>query len=73
MKKVFASIFWIVLLNGAFTSLYVVFTMSFNPTITHVEAYKFGDTYGAYFFLLSVAVIVYLAATDRLPGARPRR
>jgi hypothetical protein len=69
MKKIFASIFWIVLLNGAFTGLYVTFTVNFNPTITSGEAYNFGETFGAYFFVLSVALIVYLAATNRLPGA----
>jgi hypothetical protein len=73
MRKVLASIFWIVLMNAAFTGLYVVFTMNFNPAITHGESYTFGQTYGAYFFLLSAALVVYLAASNRLPGARPRR
>jgi hypothetical protein len=73
MKKVLVSIFWIVLMNSAFTGLYVVFTMNFNPTITRGESYEFGQTYGAYFFLLSSVLIVYLAASNRLPGAGPRR
>jgi hypothetical protein len=73
MKKTFVSVLWIFLLNGAFTGLYVALTMKFNPTVTHGEAYEFGNTYGAYFFLLSAVVIVYLAATNRLPGARSDR
>jgi hypothetical protein len=73
MKKIFVSILWIVLLNGTFTELYVVLTMKFNPTVTHGEAYEFGATYGAYFLLLSAVVIVYLAATNRLPGVRSDR
>ncbi|MES2320210.1 MAG: hypothetical protein V4631_22260 [Pseudomonadota bacterium] len=73
MKKVFMSICWIVVLNGVFTELFVAFTMSFNPTITNSEAYEFGSTYGAGFFFLSVALVVYLVATNKLPGVRPRR
>ncbi len=73
MKKIVAAIFWTILLNGVFTGMYVAFTMNFNPAITHGEAYEFGNTYGGYFFLLSAALIVYLAATNRLPGARQRR
>ena len=73
MKKVIAAIIWIVLLNGAFTILYAVLMTQFNPTITHDEAYKFGGTYGAYFLYLSAVLIVYLATTSRLPGARPQR
>jgi len=72
MKKVIVSILWTVLLNSAFSGLYVAFTVNFNPTISHGEVYEFGQTYGAYFFVLSVALIVYLAATNRLPGARLR-
>jgi hypothetical protein len=73
MKKALVSIFWIVLLNAAFTGLYAVFMVNFNPTITGGESYEFGETYGAYFFLLSAACIVYLAARNKLPGARERR
>jgi hypothetical protein len=72
MKKIIVSIFWIVLLNSAFSGFYVTFSINFNPKITQSEAYEFGGTYGAYFFILSVALIVYLAATNRLPGARKR-
>jgi len=43
-----------------------------NPDITRGEAYEFGNTYGAYFILLSVGLIVYLAATNRLSGAKSR-
>jgi hypothetical protein len=72
MRKVLAAVFWIVLLNVAFTGMYVVFTIDFNPTITYAESYEYGQTYGASFFLLSVVLIVYLATSNRLPGARPR-
>jgi hypothetical protein len=44
----------------------------FNPTITHEDAYVFGETYGMAFFVLSVALVVYLAVTNRLLGARQR-
>jgi hypothetical protein len=73
MKKVFVSIIWIVLLNAVFTGMYAIFMVNFNPTITHGESYEFGQTYGAYFFLLSAVCIVYLAAKNNLPGARVRR
>ena len=73
MKKVFVCILWIIVLNGAFACAYAAFRMEFNPTITHSEAYKFGNTYGGYFLLLSVGLIVYLAMTNRLPGAKSRR
>lgn len=72
MKKVLASIIWIVLLNAVFTAIYAIFMVNFNPTITHGESYEFGQNYGAYFFLLSVTCIVYLAAKNKLPGARKR-
>jgi hypothetical protein len=73
MKKVLASIIWIVLLNAVFTGVYAIFMVNFNPKITHGESYEFGHTYGAYFFLLSIACIVYLAARNKLPGAGVRR
>jgi hypothetical protein len=73
MKKMLASIIWIVLLNAVFTGMYAIFMVNFNPTITHAESYKFGETYGAYFFLLSVACIVYLAVKNKLPGTGERR
>ena len=73
MKKVSVSILWIILLNGAFAGAYAAFTLEFNPTITHSEAYEFGNTYGGYFLLLSIVLIVYLAVTNRLPGAKSRR
>lgn len=70
MKKVIVSLLWIVLLNAALAVLFAAFSVNFNPTITHEETYGFGETYGAWFFVASVALIVYLAATNRLPGAR---
>lgn len=73
MKKVLASIIWIVLLNVVFTGMYAILMVNFNPAITHGESYEFGHTYGAYFFLLSAACIVYLAAKNKLPGAIERR
>jgi hypothetical protein len=73
MKKVLTSIIWIVLLNAVFTGMYAIFMVNFNPTITQGESYEFGQTYGAYFFLLSAACIVYLAARNKLPGARVSR
>lgn len=72
MKKVIVSVCWIFLLNVAFTILCTAFMLKFNPTITHGEAYEFGNTYGGYFFLMSVVLIAYLAVTNRLPGARQR-
>lgn len=72
MKKVIVSILWIVLLNGALSVLFAVFSVNFNPAITHEQAYGFGETYGAWFFVASVALIVYLAANNKLPGARQR-
>ncbi|WP_143133406.1 hypothetical protein [Pseudoduganella namucuonensis] len=53
-------------------NLFAELSVNFNPTITHEEAYEYGQTYGAYFFIFSVALIVYLAVTNRLPGARQR-
>jgi hypothetical protein len=72
MKKTIVSIVWIALLNGVFAWLYSAYSVRFNPTITHSEAYEFGETYGFYFFLLTVVLIVFLAVTNRLPGARKR-
>jgi hypothetical protein len=72
MKKIIISFLWIALLNGALAVLFAEFSVNFNPTITHEEAYGFGEKYGAPFFVVSVALIVYLAATNRLPGARQR-
>ncbi|MRV70219.1 hypothetical protein GJ700_00595 [Duganella sp. FT92W] len=72
MKKVIVSLLWVVFLNGALAMLFAEFSVNFNPTITHEESYEYGNTYGAYFFLFSVALIVYLAVTNRLPGARQR-
>jgi hypothetical protein len=73
MKKVLVSIIWIVLLNAVFTGTYAIFMVNLNPTITHGESYEFGQAYGAYFFLLSAVCIVFLAARNKLPGARVRR
>jgi hypothetical protein len=73
MKKVLTSILWIVLLNAVFTGMYAIFMVNFNPTITHGESYELGQTYDAYFFLLSAACIVYLAARNKFPGARVSR
>jgi hypothetical protein len=70
MKKVIVSLLWIVLLNGALSVLFAAFSVNFNPTITHEEAHGFGESYGAWFFVASVALIVYLAANNKLPGAR---
>ena len=70
MKKIIVSIFWIVLLNGVFTGFYAAFAVKFNPTISRGEAYGFGHTYGAYFFIFSVVLTVYFSATNRLPGAK---
>ena len=72
MKKTVFSLLWIALLNVVFAELFAQYSLRFNPTITHAEAYDFGQTYGIAFFLLSVAFVVYLAATNRLPGARQR-
>jgi len=70
MKKTLVSVLWIALLNAAFGAVFVEFSVRFNPTITHQEASDFGGTYGFGFFVISIALIVYLAVTDRLPGAR---
>jgi hypothetical protein len=72
MKKTIVSLLWIALLNFAFSALYAQYSVNFNPAITHEEAYVFGETYGMAFFVLSVALVVYLAVTNRLPGARQR-
>ncbi len=72
MKKIAVSLLWIALLNLAFMELFAQYSARFNPAITHEEAYVFGETYGMAFFVLSVALVVYLAVTNRLPGARQR-
>lgn len=41
---------------------FTVFSLNFNPTITHEDAYSFGETYSVLFFVASVALAVYLAA-----------
>ena len=73
MKKALVSIIWIVLLNVVFTTLYAIFIMNFSPNVTHAGTYDFGNTYGAYFSFLSAAFIGYLAARNKLPGAKERR
>jgi hypothetical protein len=72
MKKIAISLLWIALLNLAFSALFAQYSVRFNPAITHEEAYVFGETYGMAFFVLSIALVVYLAVTNRLPGARQR-
>jgi hypothetical protein len=72
MKRTVVSLLWIALLNIAFTESFAEYSIRFNPTITHQEAYDFGQTCGVAFFAISVALVVYLAATNRLPGARQR-
>lgn len=54
MRKIIVSLLWIVFLNGALAILFAQFSVRFNPTISHEEAYGFGQTYGAYFFVISV-------------------
>jgi hypothetical protein len=70
MRKILVSLLWIVFLNGALASLFAELSVRFNPTISHEEAYGFGQTYGAYFFVISTALIIYLAISNRLPGAK---
>jgi len=69
MRKIIVSVLWIFFLNGALAVLFAEFSLRFNPTISHEEAYGFGQTYGAYFFVISAALIIYLAISNRLPGA----
>ncbi len=73
MRKILVSVAWVVLGNVAFTALYVALTLQFNPSVTHDESYEFGNSYGAYFFLLSVVLVIYLAMTNRLPGGKSAR
>jgi ABC-type uncharacterized transport system fused permease/ATPase subunit len=72
MKKTVVSLLWITLLNAAFAVLFTEYSVRFNPTITHEQAYDFGQTFGVSFLVLSVVLVVYLAVTNTLPGARPR-
>jgi hypothetical protein len=72
MKKVLVALLWIALLNGAFVELLAEYSVHFVPTFTRQKAYDLGETYGAAFFLISLVLIVYLAVTNRLPGARGR-
>ena len=72
MKKVLVALLWISLLNGAFVEVLAEYSVHFVPTITRQKAYDLGETYGAAFFWISVVLIVYLAVTNRLPGARGR-
>lgn len=73
MKKIFVSVAWVILTNVVFTILYTALTLQFNSAVTHGEAYEFGNSYGAYFFLSSVVLVIYLAVTNRLPGAKSVR
>ena len=72
MKKTVVSLLWIAIVNGAFVELFAEYSVRFNSTITHEEAYDFGQTYGIAFFVVSVVLVVFLAVANRLPGARER-
>jgi hypothetical protein len=71
MKKVLVAVLWIALLNGTFVEVLAEYSVHF-ATITRQRAYDLGETYGAAFFWTSVVLIVYLAVTNRLPGAGGR-
>jgi ABC-type uncharacterized transport system fused permease/ATPase subunit len=72
MKKTVVSLLWIALLNVAFVVSFAEYSVRFNSTITHEEAYHFGQTLGVAFLVISVVLVVYLAVTDGFPGARQR-
>lgn len=72
MKETVISLLWIALLNVAFAELFAEYSVRFNPTTTREQAYDFGQTFGVAFFVLSVVLVLYLGATNRLPGARRR-
>ncbi|RVT82408.1 hypothetical protein [Inhella crocodyli] len=72
MKKTVVALFWLALVNAAFAWLYAEYSVRFNPKITHDEAYRFGETYGMAFFVISIVVVTFLAAKNKLPGARER-
>lgn len=72
LRKVVVSILWITLLNAVFIESYVAYTVTFDPTVAQSDPYEFGGTYGFYFFVSSVALVVFLAVANRLPGAKKR-
>jgi hypothetical protein len=72
MRKTLLSLAWIALLNGAFMEGFVLYSVNFNLTFTRQEAYMWGESLGAPFFLITVAAVIYLAVTNRLPGTKKR-
>src|SRR5262245_26784830 len=73
LRKVIVSILWIAIMNVAFVESYVTYIVNFDPTLSQSNPYEFGQTYGVYFFVSSVALVVSLAVVNRLPGARKQR
>lgn len=72
MRKTLISLVWIISLNVLFMEGFAQYSVNFNPTITHQEAYLWGENLGAPFFIVSVVTVIFLAVTNRLPGAKKR-
>ncbi len=70
MCKTLISLAWIVFLNVLEQGTYLLYTINFNPTITHEEAYMHGEKYGAPFFFFTVVIVLFCVFTNRLPGCR---
>jgi hypothetical protein len=72
MRKTLVSLAWIIFLNVVLMEAFAQYSVNFNPTITRQEAYMWGENVGAPFFIVSAVVVIFLAVTNRLPGAKKR-
>ena len=72
MRKVLVSIIWIAFLEVVFYMSYIGLLIYFNPNITEAESYEYGRKFGSYIILTPIAIVIFAAVNNKLPGAKTR-